>query len=72
MAAGTLAGTPQKEVLGMQQYDVVKLMISELESTAAQARLAREHRGLRARRPLRAVIGRRLVRFGLRLAAAQG
>jgi hypothetical protein len=55
----------------MLQYDVAKFMISERESVASQERLARELRGLR-KRPLRAVIGRRLVRFGLRLAAAQG
>lgn len=56
----------------MLQYDVAKFAISERYAAAAEARLARELRGLRRRRPLRAVIGRRLVRFGLRLAAAQG
>jgi len=57
----------------MLQYDVAKYVISDLEAAASQQRLAREaQRGHRERRPLRVVIGRRLVRFGLRLAAAQG
>ena len=55
----------------MLQYDVAKFVISDFEAAAARSRLARQARAPR-RRPLRAVIGRRLVRVGLRLAAAQG
>lgn len=56
----------------MLQYDLAKFMISEREQAASEARLAREVLALRPRRSFRAVIGRRLVRVGLRLAAAQG
>jgi len=53
------------------EYDLAKFAVREREAAAVEARLARELRGP-ARRPLRVVIGRRLIRFGLRLAAAQG
>lgn len=56
----------------MFEYDVAKFMIRDREAAAAESRLAREFIAARARRPLRAFIGRRLVRMGLRLAAAQG
>jgi hypothetical protein len=71
-AAGSADRYRAKEVLGMLEYDVAKFMISERISAASQARLIRDAREARARRPLRAAIGHRLVRFGLRLAAAQG
>ena len=56
----------------MLQYDLAKFALRDLYAAAGEARLARELRGVRNRQPLRVVVGRRLVRFGLRLAAAQG
>lgn len=56
----------------MLQYDLAKFAIAERYAAAAEARLARELGDRRGRPALRVVIGRRLVRFGLRLAAAQG
>lgn len=55
----------------MLQYDVARFAIRERENAAAEARLARQMLADRER-PLRTVIGRRLVRIGLRLASAQG
>lgn len=56
----------------MLQYDLAKFALRDRYAAADEARLARELRGLGKRQPLRVVVGRRLVRFGLRLAAAQG
>ena len=56
----------------MLQYDLAKFALRERYAAADEARLARELRGLRTRPALRVAIGRRLVRVGLRLAAAQG
>lgn len=55
----------------MLQYDVAKFAIRDRENAAAQERLARQVLAQRGT-PLRTVIGRRLVRVGLRLASAQG
>lgn len=56
----------------MLDHDLATFAIRDREAAAAEARLARELHGSRSRRQLRVVVGRRLVRFGLRLAAAQG
>lgn len=56
----------------MLQYDVAKLLISDIEAAAARRRVERELRSQAAPRPVRRFVGRRLVRIGLRLAAANG
>ena len=55
----------------LQQYDLAKFAICDRQATAASERLARQVL-TQSDRPLRVVIGRRLVRIGLRLASAEG
>ncbi|MGH7921435.1 MAG: hypothetical protein ACREQM_16045 [Candidatus Dormibacteraceae bacterium] len=56
----------------MLQYEVAKLLIRDIEATARRRREAEAVGARPERRPLRRFVGRRLVRIGLRLAAAGG
>lgn len=55
----------------MLQYDLARFQMRDREAAAARARVRGELRKPRVRRPLRAVVGRRLVLIGIRLTPAQ-